>query len=146
METRRISSDCINRSIKLPTFYVTTPLKPSSMPCCYVDLGLNSFLPLPHKSNLGPISDPDRRKIRHRLAVVLRVHRLARLAHRGQQLEVVDVVRWREGVEEFGFVLETKGERGMAWDRLGWVRWDRRGQIGGSEMGDGGRGRENGPR
>ena len=77
---------------------------------------------LPHKPNLRPIADADRRKVRHRLAVVLRVHRLARLAHRRQQLEVVDVVRRRERVEEFRFFLgctksvvsEGGGARGWA--------------------------------
>jgi hypothetical protein len=57
-----------------------------------------------------PVRDPDRRKIRHRLAIRVRIHRHALLAQGTQQLEVVDVVGGREGVEELGLLVERVGE------------------------------------
>lgn len=54
----------------------------------------------------GAVCDADRGKVGHGLAVRLWVHGHALFAHRCQQLEVVDVVGWREGVEEFSFFLE----------------------------------------
>jgi hypothetical protein len=56
------------------------------------------------------IRNPNRRKIRHGLAIRIRIHRHALLAHGAQQLEVVDVVCGREGVEELGLLVERVGE------------------------------------
>jgi hypothetical protein len=77
---------------------------------------MDILLPLPPQSLLldrlhRPVGDANRRKIRHGLAVCLRVHRDALLAHRRQHLEVVDVVGRREGVEEFGLFVERVRER-----------------------------------
>jgi hypothetical protein len=67
----------------------------------------------------GAVRDADRGKVGHGLAVRLGVHGHALLAHRRQHLEVVDVVGWREGVEEFSFFLEgvrlvSPGETGIS--------------------------------
>jgi hypothetical protein len=56
------------------------------------------------------IRNSNRRKIRHGLAIRVRIHRHALLAHGAQQLEVVDVVCGREGVEELGLLVERVGE------------------------------------
>jgi hypothetical protein len=57
-----------------------------------------------------PIRNPNCRKIRHCLAIRVRIHRHALLAQGAQQFEVVDVVGGREGVEELGLLVERVGE------------------------------------
>lgn len=78
----------------------------------------------------GAVRDADRGKVGHGLAVRLGVHGHALLAHRRQHLEVVDVVGWREGVEEFSFFLEgvrlvSPGETGISLCGLFAVDWIR---------------------
>ena len=68
------------------------------------------------KSNSGPprsittVQDPNGCKVCHSLCIDLLVKRLPRLRHLAKQLEVVDIVSGREGVEELALVAEGVGE------------------------------------
>lgn len=67
------------------------------------------YLVIPHHLH-RPIRGTDRGQIRLRLAIGLGIHRLARLGHSGRQLEVLNVVSQREGVDGLGLVVEGVGE------------------------------------
>ena len=61
--------------------------------------------------------NPDSCKVRHGFLVCLRVHRHSFLTHCVQELEVINIVRWSESIEELRFLIERVAE---SMGRSGW--------------------------